>query len=150
MHHRRRSLSPSSCLGFLVSILTASANVRSSGGAKRGARHRVGGVVTGSSGGGGGKRRRQRLAASEGGTRPKDDEESAAETVAAPVAPPTLWETVFGRDEVTGAVCNSLAMIGTRGGALLAALQPTLLQLLRHRGIRGASGGRGGGKRDKK
>lgn len=42
---------------------------------------------------------------------------------------------------MTGAVCNSLAMIGTRGGALLEALRPTLLQLLRHRSKRGRSGG---------
>ena len=152
MHHRRRSLSPSAYLGFLVSILTASADVRSPGGAKRTARHRVEGVVAGGSGGGGGgKRRRQRSAASVGGGRPEDAEEAEAETAAVPPAPPTLWETVFGRDEVTGAVCNSLAMIGTRGGALLEALQPTLLQLLRHRSIRGVGGGgRGGGSREKK
>lgn len=112
----------------------------------------MGGVVAGGgSGAGGGKRRRQRSAAGGGGGRPQnDDEDLPAETVAAPVAPPTLWDTVFGRDEVTGAVCNSLAMIGTRGGALLEALQPTLLQLLRHRSIRGVSGGGGGGKREKK
>lgn len=151
MHHRRRSLSPSAYLGFLVSILTAAADVRSTGGAKRTAGHRVGGVAAGgSSGGGSGKRRRQRQAASGGGDRREDGEGPAAEALAAPVAPPTLWETVFGRDEVTGAVCNSLAMIGTRGGALLEALQPTLLQLLRHRSIRGTSGGRGEGKREKK
>lgn len=107
-------------------------------------------VAGGSSGAGGGKRRRQRSSASGGGGRSKDDEELAAETEAAPLVPPTLWATVFGRDEVTGAVCNSLAMIGTRGGALLEALQPTLLQLLRHRSIRGASGGSGGGKQEKK
>eukprot|EP00752_Nemacystus_decipiens_P011089 g9853.t1 len=147
VHHRRRSLSPSAYLGFLVSILTASAGVRSTGGAKRSARHRLEGVIAGgSSGGGGGKRRRRRPAASGGGGRPEDDEGLAAERVVAPVAPPTFWETVFGRDEVTGAVCNSLAMIGTRGGALLEALQPTLLQLLRHRSILGISGGRGRGK----
>lgn len=42
-----------------------------------------------------------------------------------------MWETAFARDEVTGAVCNSLAMLGTRGGALLSALCPTLEKLLR-------------------
>lgn len=151
MHHRRRDLSPSAYLGFLVSILTASANVRSTGGAKRTTRRPVGGVVAGdSNGGGGGKRMRQRSTTSGGSGHPKDDKEMAAAVMTPPVAHPTLWETVFGRDEVTGAVCNSLAMIGTRGGALLKALQPTLLQLLRHRSTRRAGGGQGGGKREKK
>eukprot|EP00903_Cladosiphon_okamuranus_P007123 g6921.t1 len=152
MHHRRRSLSPSAYLGFLVSILMASADVRSTRGAKRTARHRMGVIAGGSSCDGGGKRRRQRSTASGGVGRCKDDEELEAETTAAPAAPPAMWETVFGRDEVTGSVCNSLAMIGTRGGALMEALQPTLLQLLRHRSIRGVSGGggKGGGKREKK
>ncbi|CAM9843064.1 unnamed protein product [Scytosiphon promiscuus] len=159
MHHRRRSLSPSAYLGFLVSILTASAEVRNSGGGKRTAGQQAGGVGVGggtTGGGGGGKRRRQRPGASRGGDGgPPDDEpskelaEAAAAAAEPSSAPPTLWETVFGRDEVTGAVCNSLAMIGTRGGALLGALQPTLLQLLRHRSKRGDSGGVGG-KRGKK
>ncbi|CAM9535959.1 unnamed protein product [Ectocarpus sp. 4 AP-2014] len=150
MHHRRRSLSPSAYLGFLVSILTASAGVKNTGGVKRTAEQRAGGSS------GSGKRRRQRPGATGGGDGATHGEEPAT---AAVVAPPTLWETVFGRDEVTGAVCNSLAMIGTRGGTVLEALQPTLLQLLRHRSIRqggggsagkgeksqGAAGGRGGG-----
>lgn len=150
MHHRRRSLSPSAYLGFLVSILTASADVKNTGGAKRTAGQRAGGSR------GGGKRRRQRSGATGGGGGATHGEEPGTAEV---VAPPTLWETVFGRDEVTGSVCNSLAMIGTRGGTLLEALQPTLLQLLRHRSIRqggggsagkgekkqGTAGGRGGG-----
>lgn len=151
MHHRRRSLSPSAYLGFLVSILTASADVKKNGAGKRTAKQRPGDVGAGDvNGGGGGKRRRQRPGTTrndDGGDKP-DEESATAAAAAASLAPPTLWETVFGRDEVTGAVCNSLAMIGTRGGALLEALQPTLLQLLRHRNIRG--GDRGGGKRGKK
>ncbi|CAM9643721.1 unnamed protein product [Ectocarpus fasciculatus] len=135
MHHRRRSLSPSAYLGFLVSILTASAEVRNTGGAKRTAGQRAGGST------GGGKRRRQRSGVTGGGGGATHGEEP---TTVAVVAPPTLWETVFGRDEVTGAVCNSLAMIGTRGGKLLEALQPTLLQLLRHRSIRQGGGGSAG------
>lgn len=135
MHHRRRSLSPSAYLGFLVSILTASAGVKNTGGAKRTAEQRAGGSS------GSGKRRRQRPGATGGGGGATHGEEPATTAV---VAPPTLWEMVFGRDEVTGAVCNSLAMIGTRGGTLLEALQPTLLQLLRHRSIRQGGGGSAG------
>lgn len=144
MHHRRRSLSPSAYLGFLVSILTASADANSLGGGKRTAGQRLesGGV----GGGGGGKRQRQRSTANGGGARANDGEGSAATALAAPLSPPSLWETVFGRDEVTGAVCNSLAMMGTRGGALLKALRPTLLQLLRHR----SKPGRGGSEREKR
>lgn len=107
------------------------------------------GVRGGAGGAGGGKRQRQKAAGNGDGDggRANDDEgpetvvAAAAPALAAPLSPPTLWETVFGRDEVTGAVCNSLAMIGTRGGALLEALRPTLLQLLRHRSKRGRSGG---------
>lgn len=126
--------------------MTASAGVRATGVAKRAAGPRAGVV------GGGGKRRRQRSADGSDGARGKDGGNHPAEPAAAaePAAPPTLWQTVFGRDEVTGAVCNSLAMIGTRGGALLEALQPTLLQLLRHRSIRAGASGVGGGKRGKK
>lgn len=133
IHHRRRSLTPSAYLGFLVSVLTGFTGGKHIGGAKRTART-AGGIGAGEHGGGG-KRRRQKSAADRGGVQHE-------ETAQSPPAPLTLWETVFRRDAVTGAVCNSLAMIGTRGGALLEALRPTLLQLLRegNSGRRGAAG----------
>lgn len=142
MHHRRRSLTPSAYLGFLVSILTGITGVTHVGGSKRTAA-KAAGADSAQSGGGGGKRQRQKSTPN-GGSARQDERAVAAEVAVAtvaPLAPPTLWDTVFARDEVTGAVCNSLAMIGTRGGALLEALRPTLLHLLRQ-----GNGGRGGGK----
>lgn len=136
MHHRRRCLSPSAYLGFLVSVLTGFTSGKRFGGAKRTA-ERAGGVGAGETGGDS-KRRRQKAVVDRGGDKHRD---AVAAEEAPPLAPLSLWETVFGRDDVTGAVCNSLAMIGTRGGALLDALQPTLLQLLRH-----GSGQEGGGR----
>lgn len=139
IHHRRRSLSPSAYLGFLVSVLTGASPTKHLGGAKRTAR---GGSDAAGDRGGRGKRQRQCPSSNRGGVS-KDGEEREAP----PSEVRTLWETVFHRDEVTGAVCNSLAMIGTRGRALLEALRPTLLQLLRQRSVRGRSerGGAQGG-----
>lgn len=143
MHHRRRSLTPSAYLGFLVSILTGITGVTHVVGSKRTAA-KAAGVESAQSGGGGGKRQRQK-STPDGGSARQDERAVAAEVATvvtvAPLVPPTLWDTVFARDEVTGGVCNSLAMIGTRGGALLEALRPTLLHLLRQ-----GNGGRGGGK----
>lgn len=78
-------------------------------------------------------KRRRRISSTETEDRPGREDATGVEEGRKPgrSAPSSLWETVFARDGVTGAVCNSLAMIGTRGGALLEALQPTLLQLLR-------------------
>lgn len=142
MHHRRRSLTPSEYLGFLVSILTGFTGVKRVGGSKRTAAKA--GVRSAQSGGG--KRRRRKPTLNGGSAKHNEGSVVAAaveeEATVAPVAPPTLWDTVFARDEVTGGVCSSLAMIGTRGGALLDVLRPTLLRLLRQ--------GSGGGGNNKK
>lgn len=145
IHHRRRSLTPSVYLGFLVSVLTGNAAVKHVGGNKRTAEGRSWGVGNTESGAGGSKRRRQQ-SSTNGSTLGVRDEETldeamppAADSKAAVLplaAPATLWEVVFARDEITGAVCNSLAIVGSRGCALLDALRPTLLDLLEGRGKR--------------
>lgn len=140
IHHRRRCLSPSAYLGFLVSVLTGASPTKHLGGAKRTAR--AGSDAVGERGGGG-KRQRQGPSSNRGGVSKHGEGREAP-----PSAVRTLWETVFRRDDVTGAVCNSLAMIGTRGRVLLEALRPTLLQLLRQRSGRGRGereGAQGGG-----
>lgn len=145
MHHRRRSLTPSAYLSFLVSILTGFGRSRKHmGGWKRTATSgdAGGSFGDGGIGGRGGKRRRKQQSSTDAGSnnvvRGEQEAASAAAARRPPSPPtplsapvPTLWETAFARDEVTGAVCNSLAMVGTRGGALIEALRPTLLQLLR-------------------
>lgn len=137
MYHRRRSFSPSAYIGFLASVLTGLASVKQLGGIKR-TGSRAGEVRKVESDKGGKRRRRKSTI-----NREKSQHNQAKTAVVeaekvAPLSPPSLWGAVFERDEVTGNVCNSLAMIGSRSGVLLEALQPTLLQLL------GQGNGRGG------
>lgn len=154
MHHRRRTLTPSAYLSFLVSVLTGGVTpAKQSGGGKRTAARERGESIHAGSSAGDGKRRRQQSAADGGaavsGRQKEGPTMDATQPVVTPPplkpAVPTLWETVFARDKVTGAVCNSLAMVGTRGSALLEALRPTLLKLLSGRRARPRVKGVGGG-----
>lgn len=124
-----------------MSILTGAASATLSVGGKRTA---AGGGV------GDGKRRRQQASSVDADGASCVGQQDLDATPPLPPAPPTFWQTVFARDKVTGAVCNSLAMVGTRGGALLEALRSTLLQLLegnraRPRAKAAAGGGMGRG-----
>lgn len=142
LHHRRKSVSPGVYLEFLVGVVTGigAEGVKQVSAVKRTADGQ--GEAEHELGHGRGKRRRRHLHAD--GDSPRLEEDKPPPSPSTPT-PPALWEDVFERDEVTGAVCNSLAMLGTRGGALLGALRPTLEKLLRG-GSRDGSAAAGGGK----
>jgi hypothetical protein len=122
VQHKRRALSPSAYLTFLVGVLL--------GGREGDAVIPQGATATGT--GGKSRKRKSKAATAIAAAAADTAANSSSSSVSAATNSDALWAEAVSRDAVTEDVCTCLAVVGghSRGASLLTALQPHLLPLL--------------------